>query len=119
MHPPGIWVRAAASTTLPLLGWAVALPLALRGDMIAIAVIIGANAFDQLRASLRQRISQKLFGSGIAPRVACLDRWATPAYLAFHAVVIWSTLFGRSITWAGRTYRIDSDLKLSQGPPAN
>jgi hypothetical protein len=114
MHAPGIWMLAAACTTVPLVGWAVALPLAFGGDATAIAVIVAANALDQVRASLRRRIPQKLFGAEIAPRVAFLDRFATPAYLAFHAAVIWSTLFGRTITWAGRSYRLDSRLELSR-----
>jgi hypothetical protein len=114
MHAPRTWMLAALFTTTPLLGWAVGLPLALGGDPIAIAVIVAANLFDQLRASARQRVSRKLFGSGIAPRVAALDRWATPAWLAIHAMVVWSTLFGRAVTWAGRTYRLDSRRQLTR-----
>jgi hypothetical protein len=114
MHAPRTWMLAALFTTTPLLGWAVALPLAFGGDPIAIAVIVGANVFDQLRASARQRIPRKLFGSEIAARVAFLDRWATPAWLAIHAMVVWSTLFGRTVTWAGRSYRLDSRRQLTQ-----
>jgi hypothetical protein len=45
-------------------------------------------------------------------RMAWLDRWGTPAYLAFHAMIIWSTLFGRTIACAGRIHRLDSHQKV-------
>ena len=32
--------------------------------------------------------------------------------LALHAAIIWSTLFGRSMTWAGRTYRLDRENRV-------
>jgi hypothetical protein len=44
--------------------------------------------------------------------MAWLDRWGTPLYLAFHAMIVWSTLFGRDITWAGRTYRLDAKQQV-------
>ena len=49
----------------------------------------------------------------ISRRMAWLDRWGTPAYLAFHAIIIWSTLFGRTITWAGRTYQLDASNRVT------
>jgi len=107
MHTPVYWVVAACGTTLPLIGWAVAVPLAVTGNMVALGVIVTAVALDRLRAQFRDRVARKLWGAGIQGRVAWLDRWGTPAYLAMHAVIIWSTLFGRSITWAGRRYAID------------
>ena len=107
LYAPTHWALAAAATTLPLIGWAVALPLALSGSKFAIATIIAANVLDQIRASLRRRVSRILWATEMPARMAWLDRWATPAWLAFHAAIIWSTLFGRSVFWAGRTYRID------------
>src|SRR5262249_13549726 len=106
------WLAAAAATTLPLAGWAVALPLAITGDPVAIGVILAANALDYTRARLRQRIPRKLWGIEMPTRVARLDRWGTPAWLALHAVVVWSTLSGRSVAWAGRVYRLDAQAQL-------
>jgi len=111
-HAPRLWMVAAAATTIPLVGWATALPLALSGHKLAIGTIVVAYALDYTRARLRERIPRKLWGIENLPRIKWLDRWATPAWLALHAAVIWSTLFGRTIRWAGRTYRIDSERRL-------
>ncbi len=123
LYTPKLWALAAAATSLPLIGWAVALPLALGGDPAAIAVILGANLLDQWRASLRRRVVRTLWGeAGLARlrRVLWLDRFATPLWLAFHAAIIWSTLFGRTIRWADRVYRIEGRqrLRLLAEPPA-
>src|SRR5215510_14011073 len=107
-HAPRLWLVAAAATTIPLAGWATALPLAVAGNKLAIGSIAIAFALDYARARLRERIPRRLWGIESHPRVKWLDRWATPAWLALHAAVIWSTLFGRTIHWAGRTYRIDA-----------
>jgi len=114
MHAPQLWLVAAAATTIPLAGWATALPLALTGNKLAIGTIAIAYALDYTRARLRERIPRRLWGIESHPRVKWLDRWATPAWLALHAAVIWSTLFGRTIRWAGRTYRIDAKQRLEQ-----
>jgi ceramide glucosyltransferase len=116
-HAPRLWIVAAAATTIPLLGWATALPLALMGSKLAIGTIVIAYALDYTRARLRERIPRNLWGVDSHPRIKWLDRWATPAWLALHAVVIWSTLFGRTIRWAGRTYRIDTKRRLQQKEP--
>jgi ceramide glucosyltransferase len=118
IHAPKLWAFAAAATTLPLLGWAVALPLAIAGDRLAIAAILAANVLDQVRASLRRRVIRALWGEpGLRrlKRVLWLDRWATPAWLACHAAIIWSTLFGRTISWGGRVYPIDARQRLRGG----
>jgi cellulose synthase/poly-beta-1,6-N-acetylglucosamine synthase-like glycosyltransferase len=112
MHAPRQWILGAGATTLPLLGWAVALPLVAIGDKVAIAALLLANILDHIRARLRGRVPVKLWGTKIPRRMAWLDRWGTPAYLAFHALIIWSTLFGRTVTWAGRTYRVDAQHRV-------
>jgi len=113
-HAPRLWLVAAAATTIPLAGWATALPLAVTGNKLAIGSIAIAFALDYARARLRERIPRRLWGIESHPRVKWLDRWATPAWLALHAAVIWSTLFGRTIHWAGRTYRIDAKQQLER-----
>lgn len=112
-YMPKHWLLAAAGTTLPLLGWAVALPLAVTGDVAAIATIIVANGLDQVRASLRRQVPRILWGTEMPQRMAAIDRFATPAVQAFHAAIIWSTLFGRSMTWAGRRYRLDAERRVT------
>jgi cellulose synthase/poly-beta-1,6-N-acetylglucosamine synthase-like glycosyltransferase len=110
------WLLAAGATTLPLIGWAIALPLAATGNGLAIVTLLLVNLLDHLRARLRRRVPLKLWGTEMPSRMAWLDRWGTPAVLAFHAIVIWSTLFGGRVTWAGRTYWIDAQgcvIKIS------
>jgi len=114
MHAPLQWAIAAIATTLPLIGWAAAVPLAAIGDRIALGAIAATFILDHTRGRLRARIPRKLWGKEMSARVAWLDRWATPAWLAFHAAIIWSTLFGRRITWAGRTYVIDRERRIAR-----
>lgn len=104
---PWRWALTAAITTLPLAGWAVALPLAMKGSITAITVIIAANILDHQRAHYRRRIPKKLWNMPLPRRVARLDQWGTPIWLLINAAIIWSTLFGRRITWAGRSYVLD------------
>jgi Glycosyl transferase family 21 len=112
MYAPGHWVFAACMTTLPLIGWAVAVPLAVGGDKLAIAALLSVNFIDHLRARLRRRVPAKLWGGEVTGRMAWLDRWGTPAYLGLHAVFVWSALFGRTIAWSGRIYRLDARARV-------
>jgi cellulose synthase/poly-beta-1,6-N-acetylglucosamine synthase-like glycosyltransferase len=113
-HAPRLWIVAAAATTIPLVGWTTALPLALMGNKLAISTIVLAYALDYTRARLRERIPRRLWGVESHRRIKWLDRWGTPAWLTLHAAVIWSTLFGRTIRWAGRTYSLDAKQRLQQ-----
>ena len=113
-YQPKHWMLAAAGTTLPLIGWAVAIPLAITGDAAAIATIVVANGLDQVRATLRRQVPRTLWGTEMPRRMAAIDRFATPAVQAFHAAIVWSTLFGRSMTWAGRRYRLDAERRVTR-----
>jgi hypothetical protein len=114
IYAPRLWLLAAGATAAPLLGWAVALPLVLTGNRIAITAIMVTFTLDQMRASFRRRVPRHLWGTELTPRVALLDRWATPVWLALHAGIIWSTAFGRSVTWSGRTYWIDTKQRVER-----
>jgi hypothetical protein len=121
LYEPLHWMIAAAATTIPMVGWIVAVPLALGGERIAIAAIAAASILDHCRAALRRRVIRCLWGeAGIErlARVLWLDRWATPLWLGFHAAMIWSTVLGRTIRWGGRVYRVDGrrSLSLLSGP---
>jgi cellulose synthase/poly-beta-1,6-N-acetylglucosamine synthase-like glycosyltransferase len=108
IHTPWHWAFIVTVTTLPLVGWAVALTLALNGSVAAIVIIIAANALDHLRAFFRRQVPKKLWNLHVPGRVARLDSWGTPIWLLVNAAVVWSTLFGRRIDWAGRSYLLDS-----------
>jgi hypothetical protein len=87
---------------------------------VAILALLTANVLDHLRARMRRRVSRKLCGTDIPRRMAWMDRWGTPAFLAFHCLIIWSALFGRSVTWAQRTYYLDVHRRVDRivGPSA-
>lgn len=120
LHALPIWLLAAGATTLPVLGWIAALPLAVLGNRLAIATLVLANILDHARARMRRRVARKLWGTDIPSRMASLDRWGTPVCLAFHSLIIWSTLFGGSVTWAERTYYLDAQRRVNKvlGPTA-
>jgi hypothetical protein len=114
MYSPRHWLVAAGATTLPLIGWTVSLILTAGGNKAALATLLVANALDHVRARLRRRVPEKLWGTAMPRRMALIDRWGTPIYLGFHALIIWSTLFGRTIVWAGRSYRLDANNQVVQ-----
>ena len=120
MYARPLWLLAAGATMLPLLGWSAAIPLAATGDKLAIVTLLVANVLDHIRARMRRRMSRKLWGNDIPRRMAWLDRWGTPACIVFHSLIIWSALFGRTITWAGRTYFLDAHRRVNKiiGPVA-
>lgn len=117
-YTPRYWCLAAAATTVPLIGWIFAVPLALAGNRVALAAILLANALDILRGSLRGRVPRILWNRETPWRMAVLDRFATPLWLAVHAGVVWSTAFGRRMTWAGRIYTLDRDNNVIRIDPA-
>ena len=116
-YAPRHWILAAAATTIPIIGWSVAIPMAIGGDLIAVVAILAAVALDQTRATLRRRVARTLWAAPIDPRMAFLDRWATPTSLLIHALIIWSTLFTRTVVWAGRHYRLPG--RRWQGHPGD
>ncbi len=105
---PRHWALAAVSHSAVIAGWIVALPLALAGHRIAIATIALTYGLDMLRGALRLRVPRKLWDMRPPRHIMLLDLFATPAWVFVHTVVIWSTLFKRSVTWAGRTYHVRS-----------
>ena len=112
IHTPWHWAFIVTVTTLPLVGWAVALALALNGSLAAIVIIIAANMLDHLRAFFRRQVPKKLWNLHVPGRIARLDSWGTPIWLLVNAAVVWSTLLGRRIDWAGRSYLLDSQGRV-------
>jgi hypothetical protein len=112
IYAPEFWGFAALATTIPVLGWAFALPLALSGDLPAIGVLAAAIALHQARVTLRLEIPRTLWGVEQDRTVTLLDRWAAPISTLIHAALIWSTLFARTLRWGGRLYRIDAPQRV-------
>ncbi len=116
IHTPGYWALAAAAVTIPGLGWAAAIATIPAGQPWLAAAFVPAIALHQYRAEIRRRVARHLWQDADDWRRSRLDRWAVPAWLLFHAVLLWSTAFGRTIRWAGRIYRLDADGKLKSPP---
>ena len=112
IYAPEFWAVAAFATALPILGWAVAVPLALAGDLRAIGALAAAIALHQTRVILRLEIPRRLWGVEQDRTVTLLDRWAAPISTLIHAALIWSTLFARTLRWGGRLYRIDAPQQV-------
>jgi cellulose synthase/poly-beta-1,6-N-acetylglucosamine synthase-like glycosyltransferase len=116
IHAPRYWALAAVAVTIPLLGWAAAIATILGGQrwlLLAFALAISLHRF---RAEIRGRVARLLWDEPNRRRQRWLDRWAVPAWLLFHAALLWSTAFGRTIRWAGRRYRLDADGNLKSPP---
>jgi hypothetical protein len=118
IYASGHWWLAALAALAPIVGWCVAIPLVWAGDLRAIVALVAAPILHQLRASLRAQIPRKVWGMEPDHRIVLIDRLAAPLVLIGHAALVWSTLFGRTIRWGGRTYRIDGpqNVRILRGP---
>jgi hypothetical protein len=119
LYQRDLWLFAALATSVVTLGWCEALRWI--GNPIALGAIGIVVVLDQIRALFRRRIVRAMWGQEMLDRlraVMWLDRWATPLWMAFHCAIIWSTLFGRTIRWAGRTYRVDGrqSIRIVEAP---
>jgi cellulose synthase/poly-beta-1,6-N-acetylglucosamine synthase-like glycosyltransferase len=115
LYRPVLWLFAAVTVGLLAVGWVVALALAVRGYSAGIAALASVIALDQFRATLRRRIVRVMWGQDGLARlrpILWLDRWATPVWMGFHALIAWSTLAGRTIRWGDRVYRVDTPNSL-------
>ncbi len=111
-HAPVIWAIGLLGGVLYVGGWVTAL-LALSmqwpGRGWAIAAMTGVYGLDFVRGLCRKRIARRVFDAATfaALRPALrLDRYATPLVMAVHLLIVLSSAWGRTIRWAGVTYRI-------------
>jgi hypothetical protein len=116
IHMPGYWAIAAAAVTIPLFGWAAAIGAGLAGPHYLLLGFAPAMVLHQYRVAVRRRIACRLWHDPPKRRQVVVDRWAVPAWQLFHAALFWSTAFGHTIHWAGRTYRLDRAGKLRSPP---
>ena len=113
---PGLWMLAIAFFSLYLAGWISAVAAAISTTsgwawpLMAMAVVYAA---DYARGRTRGKAIRALFDEQtvqqLRPAMA-LDLWATPLWMAVHALCVWASAFGRRIKWAGVTY----DLRRPQ-----
>ena len=128
VYVPWLYALALVLTWLYVLAWASAWGYALHHLLadpaggawwppaIAMAMVWVGN---QLRASARQRCVRLAFDTPVVQRLStslCLDRWATPLWMALHGVLILSALCGRSFRWRGVRYRLRGPNSVSRLP---
>lgn len=112
IHAPFIWLIGLIGCLIYLGGLVGALSqliLASPGWGWALLCIPAVFALDYLRGARRAAITRTLFDECTYRRLAGaarLDRWATPLVMAVHLAVILSSAVGRTIRWAGVTYRL-------------
>jgi ceramide glucosyltransferase len=116
IHMPGYWAIAAAAVTIPPFGWAAAIGAGLAGPRYLLLGFAPAIALHQYRVAVRRRVASRLWREPPKRRQLVIDRCAVPAWQLFHAALLWSTAFGHTIRWAGRTYRLDRAGKLRSPP---
>jgi len=112
IHAPVIWWIGLAGTSIYLAGLAAAICAAATQatgwgwGLVAAAVVYVA---DVGRASRRTAAVREAFDEPTVERLRpalALDRWATPLATAVHWLIIVSSAWGRTITWAGVRYRM-------------
>lgn len=112
IHAPVIWLIGLIGSVIYLgamLGAIGTIAAANTGWGWAMLAILFVHLLDQLRASRRTAISRALFDQPtcLALRGAArLDRWATPLVMLVHLAMILASALGRTIHWAGVTYRL-------------
>jgi len=112
IHAPAIWMVGWLSTTVYTAAWLAALAaiaMQVGGWGWALTAMGVVYLADIGRAGRRASAVREAFDHETAAKLRgamLLDRWATPLVMAVHAVIIWSSAIGRTITWAGVRYRM-------------
>jgi ceramide glucosyltransferase len=110
LHLPVFWPVVGLGVVLPVLGGATALAGVAAGDPMALGCIGIAMLLHGIRIHLRRSIAEVVLppeAAAQAGRVLARGAWLRPA-AGLLALAAWlGSAFGREITWAGRTYRLD------------
>jgi ceramide glucosyltransferase len=112
VHVPLIWLVALLATGAYTMAWACVVAALLRGVSGAgwgLAAWAAVWAADLMRAHFRAVAAEMLLDAEALPRlrrVAMLERWATPLWMAVHFVLVLRSVFGRRICWGGITYEM-------------
>jgi hypothetical protein len=102
LHAPRAWALAGAAMLLPLAGGAA---VVLSGSVAALGVALLLQA---ARAWLRGRIALRVLPPDAASGAINWRPWLAPGALLLNLGSWLGSSFGRSITWAGRRYRLDA-----------
>jgi hypothetical protein len=120
LHVPWIWWIGLLSTGLYTVSFACVAGLQFKGGAsaeIGLVVALIIFALDALRAVMRSRGARNLLPADTPltdRRTWYLELLCTPLWMTLHFLIILSSAFGRSITWAGITYdlRQPNDVRI-------
>ena len=130
VYAPSLYVLALVFTSLYVMACSSALFYVLRGlgqlqpigqwcfPLVIATMVFAAN---QIRSSLRSRVIERAFGREMRQqmgRTLFVDRWLTGVWMTVHWVVVIRAGFGRTISWRGIRYRLESRDRLQRLPSA-
>lgn len=117
VHAPGLWAMGLAVVALYLWGWVASLAALVMGQAWALPVIVAMVLMDLRRGTLRGRWVGALYDTETVERwhrPGWWDRWATVVWMAVNFMMLLGSAWGRTITWAGRRYRMRSPQRIEE-----
>jgi len=112
VYAPYIWWIGLVGTSVYLAGLAAVIGTAAAQcagwgwGLVGLAVV---DVADHFRSGRREAVVREILGEATTKRLdgaLRLERYATPLIMAVHWLIIVSSAFGRTIHWAGVTYRL-------------
>lgn len=124
VYAPLLFTAALALTTLYVAGLASILATfvvpSLRPFAVgAVVTFVLAHLGDHARSTIRGRIIRTALGEDVASQLRAtlaFDRWATPAWMTLHWLLVLRALFGRTMLWRGIRYRLYAPQRCERLP---
>lgn len=122
-HVPMLWLFAALTTGLPIIGACLAVFLALQGQIAGFFALALSVGFGELRYQNRRRIVRSLWPETEDADLALywrVERFLRPLWWSFHFICILGALGSRRLRWAGIDYLVRSPqdvVILRRRPP--
>ncbi len=115
IYAPAQWSFAAAALLLPPFGLAASLALVWSGHGAAVATWVLVLALQQSRFFLRQRALLRLLDQSTIEKlraVFVMQHFLGPVTHAVHLLAFLTSAAGRTITWAGISYRVAGPRRM-------
>lgn len=109
VHRPLAWWFGLGANSFYTVSWLGCLAAFACGYFWALAALCLVMLLDRWRAWCREAVIHDAMGEDAVASLAGpirLERWLTPIYVAVHAWLAISAVWGRTITWAGTRYRM-------------
>jgi hypothetical protein len=115
IYAPRHWIIGAWAFVITPAGVAAALTLTLAGHVAGLVALAAAWALQQGRFVLRHRALRRILDAGVAAElkpVFLLAHVVGPFVQIPHLAAFLASAFGRTIHWAGITYRVDGPERM-------